>query len=124
MALLILALGAFGPLLGAADPPPAEVAPAAGKSEPAAATDQVWESSHSVVVGGRRLDYRATAGWLPVSLDEGKNRARMFFVAYRLEAVDAAARPLTFRKRRTARTVGRASDGVGPSQHIDWIAKK
>jgi len=96
VALLGLMLGAVGPLPGAADPPPAEVAPAAGKNEPAAAADRVWETSHSIVVGGRRLDYRATAGWLPVSLDEGKSRARVFFVAYRLDAVEAAARPLTF----------------------------
>ena len=51
---------------------------------------------HQVTVGGKVLNYTATAGRLPLKRGDGKTEAMMFFVAYTLDGQDAAKRPLTF----------------------------
>lgn len=51
---------------------------------------------HDVTVNGRTLRYTATTGRLPIKNGEGTTEALMFYVAYTLDGVDAAARPLTF----------------------------
>ena len=51
---------------------------------------------HQVSVDGKSLRYTATAGRLPIKRGDGKIEAEMFFVAYTLDAQDAAKRPLTF----------------------------
>jgi carboxypeptidase C (cathepsin A) len=51
---------------------------------------------HTVTVNGRPLHYTATAGRLPIKNGEGVTEALMFYVAYTLDGVDDATRPLTF----------------------------
>src|SRR5579872_2248094 len=51
---------------------------------------------HSINVNGQTLRYTATAGRLPIKNGEGTTEALMFYVAYTLDGVDAATRPVTF----------------------------
>jgi len=51
---------------------------------------------HQISVGGKSLQYTATAGRLPIKRADGKIEAEMFFVAYTLDGQDASRRPLTF----------------------------
>ncbi|MBV9404308.1 MAG: hypothetical protein JO211_03120, partial [Acidobacteriaceae bacterium] len=51
---------------------------------------------HQIHVAGKLLHYTATAGRLPIKDQAGKTDALMFYVAYALEGVDSATRPLTF----------------------------
>jgi len=51
---------------------------------------------HQMTVEGKLLKYTATAGRLPIKRGDGKIEAEMFYVAYTLDAQDAAKRPLTF----------------------------
>ncbi len=51
---------------------------------------------HQISVGGKTLNYTATAGRLPLKRGDGKIEAEMFFVAYTLDGQDAGRRPLTF----------------------------
>jgi carboxypeptidase C (cathepsin A) len=51
---------------------------------------------HEIQVGGKRLRYTATAGFMPLRSESGEVEARMFFVAYALDdAGDPGRRPLT-----------------------------
>ena len=50
----------------------------------------------SVVVDGKTIDYRATAGTLALKDESGKSKADVFFVAYDTEAAEAGDRPITF----------------------------
>src|SRR5437763_190911 len=45
---------------------------------------------------GRDIKYTATAGTLPIRLDNGQVAARMFFVAYTKDGEDAKTRPVSF----------------------------
>jgi carboxypeptidase C (cathepsin A) len=47
-------------------------------------------------VDGREIRYTASAGTLPIRLDEGKVVARMFFVGYTKDGENAKGRPLSF----------------------------
>jgi carboxypeptidase C (cathepsin A) len=51
---------------------------------------------HSAVIGGKRLNYTATTGRMPIKDATGNIEAEMFFVAYTLDGQNAAQRPLTF----------------------------
>ena len=51
---------------------------------------------HTVTVNGKTLNYTATAGRMPIKNGEGTTEALMFYVAYTLDGVDHATRPLTF----------------------------
>jgi len=51
---------------------------------------------HQISLGGKTLNYTATAGRLPLKRADGKIEAEMFFVAYTLDGQDAGKRPLTF----------------------------
>jgi carboxypeptidase C (cathepsin A) len=53
-------------------------------------------TSHSIRIGGHRIDYQATAGNLVLSDNAGEPEASMFYVAYVAGAKTAAQRPLTF----------------------------
>ncbi len=68
----------------------------ATQREAAPAEDQVSKTSHTMRLGGRELAYTATAGTLPVRLDDGKVSARMFFVAYTKDGEDTTTRPIAF----------------------------
>src|SRR5678816_764692 len=50
---------------------------------------------HSIQVGGRTINYTATAGLMPIKNREGEVEARMFFTSYVVDRADGARRPLT-----------------------------
>ena len=59
--------------------------------------DSLVESKGEVAVDGKKIAYRATAGTLPLKEEDGKQTAKMFFVAYTKDGVpDASKRPITF----------------------------
>lgn len=80
--------------------------PSSGEEEPASKTkpDTKEESkspdpittTHTLTVTGAELTYEATAGVLPLTDDEGKKTAEVFFIAYRVLDQDAVKRPITF----------------------------
>jgi carboxypeptidase C (cathepsin A) len=51
---------------------------------------------HEIRINGRLLHYTATAGRLPIKEAAGKTDALVFYVAYTLDNVDSATRPLMF----------------------------
>ncbi len=74
----------------------ADAPPAAAKSDNAG-KESLAETTHTVTVGGAKLEYKATAGTLPLKDDEGKITANIFFVAYTKTGVDdLSRRPITF----------------------------
>jgi carboxypeptidase C (cathepsin A) len=62
------------------------------------ASEELSVSEHEVVIGGKSVSYRATAGPLVLKDDAGKARASMFFVAYERtgEGVTPEGRPVTY----------------------------
>src|SRR5215813_4033578 len=58
--------------------------------------EKLSQTSHTLRIGGREIRYTATAGTLPIRLDNGRIAARMFFVAYTQDGQDAASRPISF----------------------------
>jgi carboxypeptidase C (cathepsin A) len=76
---------------------PAAPASQAQAREVAPAVEQKpSQTSHTIRLDGRDIKYTATAGTLPIRLDDGKVSARMFFVAYTKEGEDAKTRPISF----------------------------
>ena len=66
-------------------------------AEPWTFEEQLSETSHTVVVGGRSLTYEATAGTLLLKDESGAKKASVFYMAYTLDgAGDPSERPLTF----------------------------
>lgn len=54
-------------------------------------------TDHHVVIGGKTVDYTATAGKLTVKKDDGsEERAEIFYVAYTRKETSPAERPITF----------------------------
>jgi carboxypeptidase C (cathepsin A) len=49
-----------------------------------------------MMLHGSKLDYTATAGWLPIKDANGEVTANMFFVEYSKDGVDPNTRPVTF----------------------------
>ncbi len=82
-------------------PPGAFVDPVSYSGDPAAALSGVQETSvttlHSLVVGGKTINYTATAGHL-VAVDPVNHQpeASFFYVAYTEDGADPAQRPVTF----------------------------
>jgi carboxypeptidase C (cathepsin A) len=60
------------------------------------AEEKISQTSHTVRIDGRDVKYTATAGTLPIRLDDGKVAARMFFVAYTKDGEDPKTRPVSF----------------------------
>jgi carboxypeptidase C (cathepsin A) len=58
--------------------------------------DKPSQTSHVIRLDGREIKYTATAGTLPIRLDDGKVAARMFYVAYIKDGEDAKTRPVSF----------------------------
>jgi carboxypeptidase C (cathepsin A) len=88
---------AFSALALGQDPAPKTPAPAKPKVETAGPTEEkISQTSHTVRLDGREIKYTATAGTLPIRLDDGKVAARMFFVAYTKDGENAKTRPLAF----------------------------
>lgn len=97
----------------AASPPKADVAPPSAEPEASKKTaaripdaaEKPVVTAHSITVDGRKLDYRAEAGMLPLLKEDGTTRASVFYVAYTLDQAatadgrapaDPAARPILF----------------------------
>jgi len=112
-AIAVIAAGgvlASGGWPAAAEPDQPVAAPRAGdtpKPEPEAAKKTVARipdaaekpvvTKHSIMVDGRKLDYAAEAGMLPLLKEDGAARASVFYVAYTLDpAADPAKRPILF----------------------------
>src|SRR5436309_2716551 len=53
-------------------------------------------TKHSINVGGQTLNYTATVAQMPLKNPSGETEAHIFYMAYTLDAADAARRPLTF----------------------------
>lgn len=60
------------------------------------ARETMTATAHSVVVGGKTLNYHATAGTVTIRDDDAKPVASVFYVAYTLDRADTARRPVTF----------------------------
>src|SRR6266849_18007 len=78
-------------------PVPASQVESASRNEVAGPSEEkITETQHSLRLDGRDIKYTATAGTLPIRLDDGKVAARMFFVAYTKEGEDVKTRPVSF----------------------------
>ncbi len=51
---------------------------------------------HSIQVGGKTLNYTATAAQMPLKTASGETEAHIFYVAYTLDGAEPGKRPLTF----------------------------
>ena len=60
------------------------------------AEEKISTTSHTTHLDGREIKYTATAGTLPIRLDNDQVVARMFFVAYTKDGEDVKTRPLSF----------------------------
>ena len=80
------------------------VAVNAQKSEPSANTrsdsspdPELSVTMHTITLGGEKITYKATSGYMPQRDENGKIRANMFFTAYTREgAANPATRPITY----------------------------
>jgi carboxypeptidase C (cathepsin A) len=68
------------------------------KAKPeSAAKDTISETTHTVTIGGRAVEYIARAGLLSLKEDKEDPKAQIFFMSYTLkDAKDPATRPITF----------------------------
>ena len=67
------------------------------KSGGETAKDTICESTHTVTIGGKPVEYIARAGLLSLKEDKEDPKAQIFFMSYtRKEATDPARRPITF----------------------------
>lgn len=58
--------------------------------------EKISQTSHVMRLNGEEIKYTATAGTLPIRLDDGKVSARMFFAAYTKDGEDVKKRPIAF----------------------------
>lgn len=78
-----------------AEAKPAEAKPEEKKKEGEAAKKS--ETKHSIAIGGKKIDYTATAGTIELKDEQDKATASIFFIAYTKDGKsEAAKRPLTF----------------------------
>jgi carboxypeptidase C (cathepsin A) len=77
-------------------PVPADPAASAREEHFGPAEEKVSTTSHTVRLDGREIKYTATAGTIPIRLENGQVAARMFFVAYAKDGEDARTRPVSF----------------------------
>ena len=69
----------------------------AKKDTPSKETNAPVVTEGSVVVGGKAVHYKATAGMLPIFGKDGKPTAQVFYISYtQTNTVDAADRPITY----------------------------
>ncbi len=99
---VVFALLAAAPLnLGAAQEAPAKAPEAGAKETKSTQTDRPrlpadTTSEFTLNVAGRALSFKATAGSLRLADDNGAPQAEIAFIAYQLDGVDSAKRPVTF----------------------------
>jgi carboxypeptidase C (cathepsin A) len=78
-------------------PAPATSAESTTRVETAGPNEEkISQTSHALRLDGREIKYTATAGTLPIRLDNGQVAARMFFVAYTKDGEDVRTRPVSF----------------------------
>jgi len=79
-----------------ADPaePPAQREAAPSKEDASRVLPADSVTHHSIETGGKKLDYTATAGTLPLYGPKGEAAAKVFYIAYTLDG--AQGRPVTF----------------------------
>jgi carboxypeptidase C (cathepsin A) len=53
-------------------------------------------TTHTAEIAGKKIEYTATAGTLPLSGEDEKHKANVFFVAYTVEPGENGPRPITF----------------------------
>lgn len=62
-----------------------------------AGKEKVVDTTHSITVEGKKLEYRARAGTILLKEEDGKAKASIFYVAYtKLGVKDPCSRPITF----------------------------
>jgi carboxypeptidase C (cathepsin A) len=97
---VLISTSSFAQGRGAPPPAPAnpqaEAAAASREEHFGPAEEKVSTTSHTVRLDGRDIKYTATAGTIPIRLDNGQVAARMFFVAYTKDGEDAKTRPISF----------------------------
>jgi carboxypeptidase C (cathepsin A) len=96
---LVPALAGAQPRPSPAPTPAAEARtgePASRYETAGPAEEKASQTSHVLRLDGREIRYTATAGTVPIRLDEGKVAARMFFVAYTRDGENAKTRPVAF----------------------------
>ncbi len=86
---------------GAQRPAPAEPGAPSESQQPrhevaGPAEEKVSQTEHVVRLDGREIRYTATAGTIPIRLEDGRVAARMFFVAYTKDGEDVKTRPISF----------------------------
>src|ERR1700722_4711053 len=68
--------------------------PDAAKADPPKLTSS--QTTHSISVGGKQIEYQAEAGTLTLKEEDGKATANIFYVAYTKTRENPATRRLTF----------------------------
>ena len=59
--------------------------------------DKSTKTTHSVMIGGQRISYTATAGTMVIRDEEGKQKANVFYISYTRDGIsDPGKRPITF----------------------------
>ena len=61
-----------------------------------ARSDKLSVTQHELTLDGQLLKYKATAGFMPVRDEAGKEKASFFFIAYEKLGDNPQKRPLTF----------------------------
>ncbi len=73
-----------------------DAAKPAAEAKPVEFKDEIVETEHQVIVGGKLIPYKATTGRLVMRDEEDKAKASIFFIAYtRSDSQDLSQRPLT-----------------------------
>ena len=94
---LFVCLLGFGALPAAAPAQDAGTPPPKGEHKGEAPREALSETKHTITLNGAKLDYTATAGTLPLTDENGKVTANVFFVAYtRSGADEPGRRPIAF----------------------------
>jgi carboxypeptidase C (cathepsin A) len=79
-----------------ADQPRPQSTPAAEQKAPERPEEPPVSTKHSIRIGGRQINYTATAGFMPIRNDRtGETEARIFFIAYTMDD-PPPGRPLMF----------------------------
>ena len=94
---LLLSISNIAAIGAAAQPGPMEDKPKPAAPEPLAPVEKKAVTAHSILLGGQRLAYTATAGTIVIRDDAGKATASIFSVSYVKDGVsDPSSRPVTF----------------------------
>jgi carboxypeptidase C (cathepsin A) len=93
-ALVLATLLALAPPVSAQAPATGAVPPTAAEAAPRLPADRT--TRHEIALADRSLAFDATAGVVTLTAPDGREEADIAYVAYVLDAPDAAARPVTF----------------------------